>query len=90
MRLLAEIHARGFTGSVKIVRRFLAGLRATTRPDSRLTETPPGEQAQFDWAEVGGRCLLTAAYKTLWRLRRTRTFGPPGWIPAKEGAQWLI
>lgn len=56
VRLLAEIQARGFTGSVKIVRRFIAQLRAATRPNSRLTvrfETPPGEQAQCDWAEVG-------------------------------------
>jgi transposase len=56
VRLLPEIQARGFTGSIKIVRLFLAQLRAATRPDSRLTvrfETPPGEQAQCDWAEVG-------------------------------------
>ncbi len=56
VRLLAEIQPRGFTGSVKIVRRFLAQLAAAHRTDPRLTvrfETPPGEQAQCDWAEVG-------------------------------------
>jgi transposase len=56
VRLLAEIRPRGFTGSVKIVRRFLARLAAAHRTDPRLTvrfETPPGEQAQCDWAEVG-------------------------------------
>lgn len=56
VRLLAEIQPRGFAGSVKIVRRFLAQLSATHRTDPRLTvrfETPPGEQAQCDWAEVG-------------------------------------
>jgi transposase len=56
VRLLAEIQPRGFTGSVKIVRRFLAQLQAAHRTDPRLTvrfETPPGEQAQCDWAEVG-------------------------------------
>jgi transposase len=56
VRLLAEIQPRGFTGSVKIVRRFLARLQAAHRTDPRLTvrfETPPGEQAQCDWAEVG-------------------------------------
>lgn len=56
VRLLAEIQPQGFTGSVKIVRLFLAQLRAATQPNSRLTvrfETPPGEQAQCDWAEVG-------------------------------------
>lgn len=56
VRLLAEIQPRGFNGSVKIVRRFLAQLQASHRTDPRLTvrfETPPGEQAQCDWAEVG-------------------------------------
>lgn len=56
VRLCAEIQPRGFTGSVKIVRRFLAQLQGAHRTDPRLTvrfETPPGEQAQCDWAEVG-------------------------------------
>lgn len=56
VRLAAEIRPLGFTGSVKIVRRFLARLSAAHRLDPRLTvrfETPPGEQAQCDWAEVG-------------------------------------
>lgn len=56
VRLFAEIQTRGFTGSVKIVCRFLAQLQAAHRTDPRLTvcfETPPGEQAQCDWAEVG-------------------------------------
>jgi hypothetical protein len=38
------------------VRRFLHGLQATRHTDQTLTvrfETPPGEQAQCDWAEVG-------------------------------------
>jgi transposase len=56
MRLHPEIQAKGFTGSLKIVRRFLQTLRAEDYIDPRLTvrfETPPGEQAQCDWAEVG-------------------------------------
>jgi transposase len=43
VRLLPEIKAQGFTGSVKILRRFLHALKATRRT----------EQAQCDWAEVG-------------------------------------
>ncbi|MGH7091419.1 MAG: IS21 family transposase [Stellaceae bacterium] len=56
VRLQPEIQAMGFTGSVKIVRRFLETLRSAERVDAKLTvrfETPPGEQAQCDWAEVG-------------------------------------
>ena len=56
VRLHPEIQAQGFGGSLKIVRRFLQTFRAEQRVDAKLTvrfETPPGEQAQCDWAEVG-------------------------------------
>lgn len=56
VRLCPEIRAQGFTGSTQIVRRFLHELKAAGRIDQTLTvrfETPPGEQAQCDWAEVG-------------------------------------
>lgn len=56
VRLLPEIRAQGFTGSTQIVRRFLHALKAARHTDQTLTvrfETPPGEQAQCDWAEVG-------------------------------------
>jgi transposase len=56
MRLVPEIRAQGFTGSTQIVRRFLHTLKAARHIDKSLTvrfETPPGEQAQCDWAEVG-------------------------------------
>ncbi len=56
VRLWPEIVAKGFSGSAQIVRRFLHELKAARQPDPRLTvrfETPPGEQAQCDWAEVG-------------------------------------
>jgi transposase len=56
VRLLPEIVAQGFAGSPQIVRRFLQTLKATRHTDQALTvrfETPPGEQAQCDWAEVG-------------------------------------
>ncbi|HLP08451.1 MAG TPA: IS21 family transposase, partial [Opitutaceae bacterium] len=56
VRLLPELRARGFKGSVQIVRRFLHTLKADRLTDQTLTvrfETPPGEQAQCDWAEIG-------------------------------------
>jgi transposase len=56
VRLLPELRSQGFKGSVQIVRRFLHTLKATRRTDQALTvrfETPPGEQAQCDWAEIG-------------------------------------
>ena len=54
VRLFAEVRSMGFTGSEVIVRRFIQSLRDSAA--AKLTvrfETPPGEQAQADWAEVG-------------------------------------
>lgn len=56
VRLLEEIRAMGYQGSIFTLRRFLAGLRTDQRRQRRLTvrfETPPGHQAQADWAACG-------------------------------------
>ena len=56
VRLIEEIRLQGFVGSVQTVRRYITSLRADARINKKLTvrfETPPGEQAQCDWAEVG-------------------------------------
>ena len=54
VRLFAEIRTVGFAGSEVIARRFIQTLRdsATAKLTVRF-DTPPGEQAQADWAEVG-------------------------------------
>lgn len=54
VRLAQEIRQMGYEGSTRIICRFLASLRQ--RVPAQLTtrfETPPGEQAQADWAEAG-------------------------------------
>lgn len=56
VRLHAEIAAMGYAGSIQTVRRFLAELRGPSRRLAMATlrfETPPGKQAQADWAECG-------------------------------------
>lgn len=55
VRLCEEITKMGFTGSVSAVRRFLQTIdRAEISPKATVRfETPPGEQAQVDWAEIG-------------------------------------
>lgn len=56
VRLLEEIQAQGFTGSLDIVQRYLKTLKDQQRVVGRATvrfETPPGHQAQVDWAEIG-------------------------------------
>jgi transposase len=56
VRLLEEIRAMGYAGSLPTLRRFLATLEQGTARQRRLTvrfETPPGHQAQADWAYAG-------------------------------------
>lgn len=56
VRLLEEIRPMGYDGSVITLRRFLASLDEGARRREKLTvrfETPPGRQAQADWAHAG-------------------------------------
>ena len=56
VRLRDEIRPMGYEGSLCTLRRFLAPLRATRRAQAKATvrfETPPGHQAQVDWAYAG-------------------------------------
>jgi transposase len=56
VRLLEEIRPMGYTGCVHLLRRFLATLQAPDRALAKATvrfETPPGLQAQVDWAHCG-------------------------------------
>jgi transposase len=62
VRLLEEIRPMGFNGSLCVLQRFLATLRGEQRAQARATvrfETPPGRQAQVDWAYAG--CFSDAA-----------------------------
>ena len=56
VRLIAEIRAMGYDGSVIVLRRYLHSLRPALARTKKLTvryETPPGKQAQADWAYCG-------------------------------------
>jgi transposase len=56
VRPLEEIRPMGYDGSVITLRRFLAALEERARREAKLTvrfETPPGRQAQADWAHAG-------------------------------------
>jgi transposase len=55
-RLLEEIRPMGFTGSIDVLRRFVKSLRPQSIAAQKATvrfETPPGQQAQADWAYCG-------------------------------------
>jgi len=56
VRILPEIQAMGFQGSVHTVRRYIKSLKQDRARISLATvrfETPPGKQAQCDWGYVG-------------------------------------
>lgn len=71
VRLIAEIRPMGYSGSIATLRRFLQTLRQTVTRQRKLTvrfETPPGQQAQADWAYAGrfptpdGRTIAVYAF----------------------------
>jgi len=56
VRLLAEIKPMGYAGSIATLRRFVRSLRRELVRQGKITvrfETPPGRQAQADWAYCG-------------------------------------
>lgn len=56
VRLLAEIRPMGYSGSLVTLRRYLHTLKPERERLRKLTvryETPPGKQAQVDWAYAG-------------------------------------
>jgi transposase len=51
VRLLREVRERGYEGAYTAVKRFLRGVRPSQPPPFELRfETPPGQQAQVDFA----------------------------------------
>lgn len=56
VRLLAEIRPMGFAGSIATLRRYLQTLKPEQERLRKVTlrfESPPGKQAQADWAYCG-------------------------------------
>jgi len=70
VRLLEEVKAMGYRGGIDVVRRFINSLEPHKDARHKMTvrfETPPGVQAQVDWAscghalsESGRRCAVYA------------------------------
>lgn len=56
VRLLEEIQAQGYTGSLDVLQRYIKQIKQEQIVSAKATlrfETPPGQQAQADWAHVG-------------------------------------
>jgi transposase len=94
---LAALHAwlvaeHAYTGSLRSVQRFVAD-RYPPPPvrARRREETPPGAQAQVDWAQfprmvVGGELVALHAFHLV--LSHSR-FGAVVWMPAEDSLCWL-
>ena len=53
-RLFHMVRRRGFKGSARMVRRYVAKVRPRPKVDAYLVcERLPGEQGQIDWGKVG-------------------------------------
>jgi transposase len=73
-RLHTMIKKRGFQGSVKIVRRYVATVRPRARSTAYLEcERLPGEQAQIDWGKVGVLAVPGGA-RVLWVFLMTLAY----------------
>ena len=55
--LFEEIQAQGYTGGLTILRNFTRPYRIRRREPVVRFETPPGHQAQVDWAHLGTHVL---------------------------------
>jgi transposase len=94
---LALLHAwlveeHGFTGSERAVQRYVAeAFPAPPRRARRRVETPPGAQAQADWAEFRGVPFVDGPrdlYALHMQLSHSR-FGAVVWSESKDQLAWL-
>jgi transposase len=64
--LFEEIQAMGYTGKITILRDFVRPYREQPKIQATLRyETPPGKQAQMDWAYVG-KYLVDGQYQDIY------------------------
>ncbi|MED4271587.1 IS21 family transposase [Geobacillus stearothermophilus] len=64
--LFEEIQAMGYTGKMTILRDFVRPYREQPKKQATLRyETPPGKQAQMDWAYVG-KYLVDGQYQDIY------------------------
>jgi len=86
-RILRELRALGYDGHRSALYRLLAQLKAE-KPSSKVTErfeTPPGQQAQFDWSpytiELGGELTRVIVFGMVLGYAPQALHGQPGRNP---------
>ena len=62
-QLFDEIKAKGYKGSTRSLRRYVASIRPHNFREYKPFETMPGEQAQADWGHFGTIEVERATYK---------------------------
>jgi transposase len=65
-RLFDMVRERGYTGSIRTLRKYVQRARPRPKVEASLRmQTLPGEQAQIDWAHVG-ELPVTGGRRALW------------------------
>ena len=65
-RICDMLRGRGYTGSLRTLRRYVRGARPQPKAEAFVrVETLPGEQAQVDWAHVGS-IIVAGGRRPLW------------------------
>lgn len=65
--LLDEIRRQGYIGGRSTLKDFVQPLRPTVQPEPvQRYETPPGRQAQCDWAKFGSLAYPDGTVRPLW------------------------
>lgn len=65
-RLFDMVRERGYTGSIRTLRKYVQANRPRPKVEASLRmQTLPGEQAQIDWAHVG-ELPVTGGRRALW------------------------
>ena len=78
-RLYDMIRERGYTGSVRTVREYVAAVRPDAKTDAFLRlETLPGEQAQIDWMHVGS-LHVAGGERPLWAFVLVMSYSRAMW-----------
>lgn len=77
-RVFDMIVERGYTGSLRTLRRFVRKTRPRRTKAFLRTETLPGEQAQVDWAHVG-EIVVEGGRRPLWAFVIVLSYSRAAW-----------
>lgn len=87
-RILAELRSKGYTGGKTALYELLGDLKVEQHRTFQPYETPPGEQAQFDWSPytvpIGGLLTKVFVYAYINGFSRYRVYD--GALAENQGA----